>query len=38
MREGQGIMNVLRSLWGFGGTQKNEPQPLESSWGSTPGD
>ena len=37
-REGQGIMNVLKSLWGFGGPQKNEPQPLESSWGSTPGD
>jgi hypothetical protein len=29
MREGQGIMNVLRSLWGWGGPQKNEPQPLE---------
>ena len=29
MREGQGIMNVLRSLWGCGGPQKNEPQPLE---------
>ena len=27
MREGQGIMNVLRSLWG--GPQKNEPQLLE---------
>ncbi len=27
MREGHGIMNVLRSLWG--GPQKNEPQPLE---------
>jgi hypothetical protein len=28
MREGQGIMNVLRSLWGRG-PQKNEPQSLE---------
>ena len=28
-REGKGIMNVLRSLWGRGGPQKNEPQPLE---------
>jgi hypothetical protein len=29
MREGQGIMNVLRRLWGWGGPQKNEPQLLE---------
>jgi hypothetical protein len=29
MREGQGTMNVLRSLWGCGGPEKNEPQPLE---------
>ena len=29
MREGQGIMSVLRSLWDWGGPKKNEPQPLE---------
>ena len=37
MREGRGIMNVLRSLWAAVRPEKNEPQPL-GSWGSTPGD
>jgi hypothetical protein len=29
MRGGQGIMNVLRSLWAAARPEKNEPQPLE---------
>jgi hypothetical protein len=29
MREGSGIMDLLRSLWGRHRPQKNEPQPLE---------